>query len=98
MSVPQMPQASTASTTSFGPGVGSSTLSTLSSFSDSMTTSFMPALFDSTQGEAADELLLSDPSREQHRQARQRRRRGELGVEEAAAADEPDQEDGRCRR
>src|SRR6266566_8223632 len=102
MSVPQIPQASTLTTTSPSLGEGSSIFLTFRSLGASMTTAFTYCpLFDSTHGQAADELLLCDPAGQQDRQAGQGGGRGELGIEETPAADEAHEEQrrrGRLRR
>src|SRR6266566_3076727 len=98
MSVPQIPQASTLTTTSPSLGEGSSIFLTCRSLGASMTTAFTCPLFDSAHSQAADELLLGDPARKQYREAGQGGGGCELGVEESAAADEADQEQGRGGR
>src|SRR6266480_3705840 len=72
MSVPQIPHASTLTTTSSAFGVGSAIFLIVSSLGESMTTAFMwPLLFDSTHRQAADQLLLRDPARQEDGEAGQ---------------------------
>src|SRR5439155_16528193 len=78
MSVPHIPHASTLTTTSPALGEGSAISLTFKSLGAPMTTAFTCPLFDRTHGQAADELLLSDPTVEQDRQAGECGRCGEL--------------------
>src|SRR6266567_9141179 len=100
-SVPHNPQAATRTTTSRGPGTGSSTVATSTTPTDRMTAALTsPALrrcarsLHRSHGQAAYELVLCYPAGDQHRQARERRAGAQVRPELALARLEADQVDG----
>ena len=94
-SVPQIPHAATSTTTSRGPGVGSSTVSIATLPADLMT---RPLSLDRAQGQALHELVLGGEAGDEHRQRDDRRRPRTAGPGTGPGWYEADQEHRRGLR